>query len=353
MHDHVSIARAEKQLIKCVVCDLDNTIWDGILLEDHRVQLRENVVEVLAELDRRGILLSIASRNNHELAIAKLGELGVRDYFLYPQINWNAKSSSIRSIAKSLNIGLDSVLFVDDQQFEREEVQFELSDVRCVAAADFKQTLTEPMMTPRFITPESKLRRKMYLNDMERQRAESEFVGASEEFLSQLDMIFTIKHAQAEDLQRAEELTIRTNQLNTTGYTYSYDELDSFRQSPDHLLLVASLNDKYGTYGTVGLALIEKGSAFWNIKLLLMSCRVMSRGVGTIMLHHIMARTKEAKGCLRAEFISNERNRMMLVTYKFGGFREIQRVGDMSILENELSGSIPINPSYVKVEIVE
>ena len=219
--EQMAKAQAEKKLIKCVVWDLDNTIWDGILLEDNAVRLRMDVVEVLEELDRRGILLSIASRNAFEVALAKLAEFGIREDFLYPQINWNSKSFSIRAIAQSLNIGLDTLAFVDDQPFEREEVQFELSGVWCVDAVNIKKLLDLPMLKPRFITPESKLRRKMYLSDMQRQRAESVFGGASEEFLRQLGMIFTIKRAQEEDLQRAEELTIRTNQLNTTGYTYS------------------------------------------------------------------------------------------------------------------------------------
>ena len=83
-----------------------------------------------------------------------------------------------------------------------------------------------------------------------------------------------------------------------------------------------------------------------------MSCRVMSRGVGTVMMHYIMAKTKEANAKLRAEFVSNERNRMMLVTYKFGGFREVGKLGDLTILENELSRAIPSPPNYVRFQVV-
>ena len=128
----------------------------------------------------------------------------------------------------------------------------------------------------------------MYRGQIVRARLESEFVGTSEEFLASLDMVFTIARAGREDLQRAEELTVRTNQLNSTGRTYSYEELDELRHSPDHLLLVASLTDRFGGYGKIGLALVEKDGDVWQLRMLLMSCRVMSRGVGTILLNHVM-----------------------------------------------------------------
>ena len=327
-------AKAEKQSIKCVVWDLDNTLWEGILLEDDAITLRPGVREVLQELDRRGILNSIASRNDADLALSQLEALGLKEYFLYPEINWNAKSASVEAISKALNIGLDTFAFIDDQPFEREEVAFVHPQVLCVDAADLEQLLDLPRMKPRFITAESQLRRQMYQGDIVRAQAEAEFTGSNEEFLAKLQMVFTIKMAEESDLKRAEELTVRTHQLNTTGYTYSYDELDRFRQSADHLLLVASLDDKFGTYGTIGLALVEKGQAAWLVKLLLMSCRVMSRGVGTIMMSYIMSKARQANVPLRAHFIPNGRNRMMYVTYKFGGFKEVEKDGDLVILEN-------------------
>jgi len=137
-----------------------------------------------------------------------------------------------------------------------------------------------PEMNPRFITDESEIRRQMYFSDIARNEVEDEYTGPKEEFLATLEMEFSISPAKEEDLKRAEELTMRTHQLNTTGYTYSYNELNEFRKSEDHILLVAALEDRYGTYGKIGLMLIERHQGLWLIKLLLMSCRVMSRGVG-------------------------------------------------------------------------
>lgn len=347
----INSKQKDKKYIKCVVWDLDNTLWQGVLLEDGQVSLRENIVNLIHTLDNRGILQSIASKNESETAIAKLEEFGLKEYFLYPQINWNSKASSIKEIATSLNIGLDAIAFVDDQLFELEEVKFTLPAILCINADKIGSILDMPVMNPRFITEDSSIRRLMYISDIERQSAEKEFVGTADEFLATLNMNFTISTAKEEDLQRAEELTLRTNQLNTTGYTYSYDELNHFRKSENHKLLIASLEDKYGSYGKIGLALIECQADTWIIKLLLMSCRVMSRGVGTIMMNHIMSLAQKDNVRLLAEFLSNNRNRMMYISYKFAGFKEIENKGNLIIFENNLTRIQPV-PSYINFQVI-
>jgi FkbH-like protein len=344
--------KKEKQSIKCVVWDLDNTVWDGILLEDPEVRLRPHVVHILKTLDERGILHSIASRNDHGLAMAKLREFGLDEYFLYPQVNWNSKAASVAQIAQDINIGLDAIAFIDDQPFEREEVAFTHGQVLCIDSATLDDLLDRHEFNPRFITDDSKIRRRMYLADIARNREEAEYVGPKEEFLATLGMVFTIAPCREEDLKRAEELTVRTNQLNTTGYTYSYEELDELRRSPCHKLLISSLEDRHGTYGKIGLTLIETDPEVWTVKLLLMSCRVMSKGVGMIMIHHVLRMAKAAGVRLRAEFVSNDRNRQMLITYKFAGFREVERVGEVAIMENDYSAIQP-PPPYVDLRVLD
>lgn len=351
MSEDVKDARWSKtRIVKCVVWDLDNTLWHGTLLEDAEVVLREGIQKIISTLDQRGILQSIASKNDAHLALTKLQELDLDKYFLYPQINWNSKVVSLQSIATALNIGFDALAFVDDQPSERAEISFSLPDILCIDAVHIHDMLVIPALLPRFITEDATIRRKMYQNDIERQQAEELFVGSKEEFLATLDLSLTIAPAKEEDLQRLEELTVRTNQLNTTGYTYSYKELEQLCQSPDHLLLVATLKDRYGMYGKIGLALVECTGPIWTIKLLLMSCRVMSKGVGTIMINYIMQLARKAAVELRAEFVSNMRNRMMYVTYKFAGFKEFKKFDYLSILSNDLSSVQPF-PVYVKVYI--
>lgn len=341
----------ERKAVKLLVWDLDNTLWHGTLLEGDGVRIRECVPSVLKVLDERGIVHSIASKNDHDLAMAALRQIGIEDYFLYGQINWNSKAANIRAIATSINIGLDTVAFVDDEPFEREEVKHSLPEVLILDPVELESLIKRPEFNPLFVTDESVRRRGMYLADIQRKQAEEEFIGPSEEFLATLGMEFTIAAAQEEDLKRAEELTVRTHQLNTTGYTYSFEELNAFRKSPDHLLLIAGLDDKFGSYGKIGLTLIEKTSDVWTIKLFLMSCRVMSRGVGAILMNYLLNLSREAGVRLQAEFRANGRNRMMLITYKLGGFKEIRRSGDFVLLEYGLPRVQP-DPEWVKVRVM-
>jgi FkbH-like protein len=335
--------------VKCVVWDLDNTLWNGTLLEDDTVTVRQDMVAIVRALDSVGILHSIASKNDHDLAVAKLSEAGIVDCFLYPQINWNPKSTSIRHIAAALNIGLDTLAFVDDQHFELAEVQHAVPEVMCIHAEDIAGVFAQPEFRPPFTTGESNQRRFMYLASAARDNAEREFVGTSEAFLATLDMRMRIAEADEEDLQRAEELTVRTNQLNSTGRTYSYEELDAFRTSPDHLLLVASLEDRFGAYGKIGLAVVERGVATWKLLLLLMSCRVVSRGVGTVLLNHVMRLAQEAGARLQADFVDTGRNRMMNVAFRFAGFREVDR-GDTGVLLEATLDTLQPVPDYVTLE---
>ncbi|MDF5753561.1 HAD-IIIC family phosphatase [Spongiactinospora sp. TRM90649] len=334
--------------VKCLVWDLDNTLWDGILLEGDDVRPFPEAVAALKELDGRGVLHSIASRNDPEAALAKLAEFGLADYFLYPQIGWHAKSASVKAIAADINIGLDTFAFVDDQPFERDEVAAALPQVRCYDAVEVGSLPDRPEFTPAFVTEDSRRRREMYRADERRKTVEAEFDGAQQDFLSGLGMRFTIKHAVRDDLRRAEELTLRTNQLNTTGYTYSLAELEGFLESDRHILLTAALEDRYGPYGTIGLALLEKDDTVWTMKLLLMSCRVMSRGVGTILINHIKRLARDAGALLYGEYVATGKNRQMLITYKFNRFAELTRRGELVILRADLA-DIPNDPCYVRV----
>ncbi|MGH3245951.1 MAG: HAD-IIIC family phosphatase [Trebonia sp.] len=340
--------RPKNGQVKCVVWDLDNTVWDGILLEGGNVRVRPEAARLIRTLDQRGILNSVASRNDQDAALAVLERAGLAEFFLCPQINWNPKSGSIAAVASALNIGLDAIAFIDDQEFERDEVRFCHPGVLCYDAADVASLADQPEFTPKFVTGESAQRRHLYASGFARDHAEQEFAGTNEEFLATLGMVMTIAPATIGDLRRAEELTIRTNQLNSTGVTYSYADLEAMLASPRHLLLVAGLEDRYGSYGKIGLALVETAGADWTLKLLLMSCRVMSRGVGTVLLHHVMRGADAAGARLLAEFVPTNRNRVMYVTYRFAGFTERAERDGLHVLAAP-AGEVPEPPAYLRL----
>jgi len=335
-------------MIKCVIWDLDNTLWCGTLLEGDEIVLRPGIKEIVVELDRRGILQSISSKNDFDAAWQKLGALGLKEYFLCPQIGWGSKADSIREIAASLGIALAACAFVDDEAHQRAEVEYFHPMTMTIDAADVDGILRRPEMQPRFVTTEARTRRAMYQADMRRKEVEMEFSGSKQEFLATLGLRLTIRRATEEYLRRAEELTTRTHQLNATGRVFSYEELRRLMRSPDWLLLVAGLEDRFGSSGAIGLAMVEKTPDVWCVKLLIVSCRVLSCGVGGIVLSHILEDAKRNGVRLQAEFVATDRNRMMYLTYKFHGFEDVGRHGDVNILEHDLTVIRPF-PPWVEV----
>lgn len=318
-------------VVKCVVWDLDNTLWQGVLSEGDDLRTVESAVAAIKALDERGVLNSIASRNDEMLAMKKIDSLGLREYFLYPQINWGAKSEALTRIGASLNVALDTLVLVDDDAFERAEVTASCPGIRAFAFESVEGLLRDLGVSDMRPTPEARERRKLYLGEMHRQQAEADFSGPHQEFLKSLDMEMRIWHAAADDLRRVEELVQRSNQLNSTGRLYSYRELKEIASSATHSLLLASLVDRFGDYGTIGVALCEKAQARWNLLLLLMSCRIMSRGVSSVMLNFLIDIAVQHKAELTAVFRDTGRNQAMFMAYKMAGFVECEGSGDERI----------------------
>jgi FkbH-like protein len=328
--------------LKCLVWDLDGTVWDGTLLEGGARSLRPGVADALRTLDGRGIVNSIASRNDESLAMRRLEELGVAELFVEPRIAWVPKSASVAAIGGALDIALDTVGFVDDDPFERDEVARAHPEVPLFDAADVASLVRRPELDPPVVTPEARRRRQMIRTATRRRRDEAEFEGTPEDFLHTLGMELTVRPAAAGDLLRAEELTTRTSQLNSTGRVLARERLAELAGSPDHLLVVADLEDVYGPYGTVGLALVERGDASWTLDLLVVSCRVIARGIGTVLLHHLVRRARADGAAMRARLIPTARNRPMQITFRMNGFGEVERDGAAQVLEH--AGDVPAEP---------
>ena len=324
----VLTAQDEDTPVKCVVWDLDDTLWDGVLLEGDSPRPRPAQVEALRILDGRGILHAVASRGDHDLAVAHLRRLGLLDLFVHVDVSWDAKSVAVARTAAALNLSPDSFAFVDNDPSERDEVSSVLPTVRCYADAEAPGLPALAPFQPGQVTEEARTRRAMYQADQRRRQDEERAGQHRAEFLAGLGLVLTVRRARTEDLERARELTVRTHQLNTTGRTYSAEDLRRLCTDPGYEVLVASLTDRYGSYGTIGLAVSELTGGDQILKLLLMSCRVVSRGAGGALLHHVLDRARSAGRRPRAEFVPTTVNRIMLVSLRFAGFRPVgQRDG--------------------------
>ncbi|WP_206505730.1 HAD-IIIC family phosphatase [Streptomyces chrestomyceticus] len=307
-------------LVKCLVWDLDNTIWDGTLLEDANVEPFPGILDTLVELDSRGILHSVSSKNDHDLAWKRLEELGLAEYFVHPRIGWGRKSDAVREIAERLNFAEGTIAFIDDQPAERAEVTYGAPDVRCYPAEQATSLTGLPEFSPATVTVDSRRRREMYQAGARRDAEKETFNGPDEDFLRSLDLVMTIKRADEEDLSRVEELTLRTSQMNATGVHYSDATLRALLADPDHEVLTVTLTDRFGPHGAVGVLLLERHPRLWHLKLLATSCRVVSFGAGSVILNWLIDQAAQAGAHLAADFRRTERNRMMDIAYRFAGF---------------------------------
>lgn len=339
---------SKQKQIKCVIWDLDNTVWNGVLTEGGGRELLPGVEDTIRSLDARGIVNSIASKNDYENAMKRLSEFGLEAYFLCPQISWNPKSQAVERIQTLLNIKPEATAFVDDSAFERDEVQFASPLTRVYPAEEAAALPERPEFQVRFVTEDAANRRKMYQADLQRQEAEEQFAGNNDAFLATLHMKMDLSPVTEEDLQRVEELTIRTHQLNSTGYTYSYEELLELSRSEHHIFRICGLTDDYGSSGRVGLLLLEEKEDVLLLKLLIVSCRVMTRGIGSALLCYATQLAARRGKRLQAEFLETEYNRIMYVTYKFAGFEELSENGDEILLEYQGGEPMPF-PEYLEV----
>jgi methoxymalonate biosynthesis protein len=308
------------ETIKCLVWDLDNTLWQGVLLEDGEVRLTDDVRRVIEGLDERGILQSVASRNDHDHAWPWLEKLGLADYFVLPRIGWSAKSAAVADVIERLGFAEDTIAFIDDQPAERAEVASRLPAVRLYPAGTAAGLLDRPEFTPATVTGDSRRRREMYQAKFARDKARDDYAGPDENFLRSLELVVEIRRAAAADLARAGELTLRTSQMNATGVHYSDPALRALLDDPAHEVLVVTMTDRFGPHGAVGIVLLERHAAAWHLKLLATSCRVVAFGAGAALLNWLSGQAATAGVHLLADFRHTHRNRMMEVAYRFAGF---------------------------------
>jgi FkbH-like protein len=243
--------------IKCVIWDLDNTLWKGILSEDTDVKLNKNIVRHIETLDNKGVLNSISSKNNYEETYNKLKTFGIEHYFLYPQINWQPKSENICIIAKLLNIGVDTFMFIDDSEFELAEVASQLPMVKCYNVSKVEEAMNCDALKIE-ISEESKNRRLSYREIEQRNQAEQSYSGNIDVFLRSCEMLLTITLPTETTFSRCLELINRTNQLNSSGERIQSDMLQKIiADKKQYLCLQMSCIDKFGDYGIIGFCIIN------------------------------------------------------------------------------------------------
>jgi len=326
---------------KCIVLDLDNTLWGGVIGEDgfNNIKLGDNPIgrsfvefqKRLLALNQRGIILAINSKNNFDDAMKVINEhpnmILREDNFGCIKINWNDKVTNLHEISSELNIGLDSFVFFDDDPINREFVKSQLNQVLVVDlpsdSAKFAHILTEMNVFESLkITEEDKKRKDMYLGQRKRVEFENK-IGDFNEFLKQMDIQVLIKKADGFSIPRISQLTLKTNQFNLTTKRYQEDQISSFSDDKNRIVECAQVSDKFGDNGITGVYIVEKKNDEWIIDTFLLSCRIIGRGVEDIMLSQLIERArKENIKKIKGKFIPTKKNKPAENFYEEFGFKK-------------------------------
>ena len=328
---------------KCLVLDLDNTLWGGIVGEDGFENIKLGPTpegrpfmefqQYILNLFHSGVILAINSNNNYEDAIKVINEhpyMRLREgHFASIQINWNDKISNMREIAKQLNIGLDSLVFIDDSRVNGEIIEQSLPEVLVVHlpkdTALYRKTLIGINdFNTLEITEEDKKRGEMYIAQKERKEFQ-ETSGNIDEYLKKLNTVVTLEKANDFTIPRIAQLTQKTNQFNMTAKIYFEENIKGFLKSNNYFIISAQVEDKFGDNGITGVAIIKKDLKQWEIDTFLLSCRVIGRAIEKVMLACIVGEAKkEGVETLVGRFISTAKNAPARDFYKNNGFESLE-----------------------------
>ncbi|TFG34236.1 HAD-IIIC family phosphatase [Candidatus Thorarchaeota archaeon] len=309
---HLKVIMGYGRRIKCAVIDLDNTLWDGILRDDgvEGINLHQNRLKALELLTKRGIVLAISSKNDSTLVPLIDEILGERSkLFAIKKVNWNDKAQNLREIAQELNIGIDSLAFFDDNPYERDQIKTFLPQILVLPDTEIIHALNRLDFEPiGKLTEESSKRTMMYAQQAIRESAEKMYFD-KESFLRACEMRLWMREVRPENLGRVTELILRTNQLNATAARYTNEEILDFYRSDDYKIYAVNLDDKYGEYGLIGVALVHREDFKWTMDVLTFSCRAMGKTVEQTFLTYLMNEAKKhGAKTLVGKYIKTDRN---------------------------------------------
>jgi FkbH-like protein len=333
--------------VKCVVLDLDNTLWGGIIGDDgiHGIKINEHgegedyyrVQNFLRELKKRGILLAVCSKNDHANAIAPFEEnmemvLNLEDIAVFVA-NWENKASNILNIQQKLNIGLDSMVFLDDNPFERNLVRELLPQVIVPEIgedpSDYIRVICElNLFETNSHTDEDAQRTEFYRTEAQRESAKDNS-ASFEEFLQSLNMKIDVNRFSESNIPRITQLFQRSNQFNLTTNRYTQAQCDEMMVDYEHYLpLTASLKDRFGDHGLISIVVLRPDYAEGTMYICdwLMSCRVLKRGVEEYLMNYVVQET-QSRGLKRVygEYIPTAKNAMVKEFYAGFDFEKIRK----------------------------
>jgi FkbH-like protein len=359
------------KVAKAVVVDLDNTLWGGVIGEDgiagiqlasdHPGAAYQSLQRALLDLHHRGILLAICSKNNVDDAMEALQNhpamLLKPKHFAAMRINWGDKSQNLREIAAELNIGIDSLAFVDDNPIERQQIRTQVPEVFVIELPndpmEFARAIRE---CPRFerlsLSTEDQRRGEYYQKQRERERLE-ETVSSREDFYRSLQQEVEIAPLDKSTLRRIVQLTNKTNQFNLTTRRYTEQQISELASSPDWNCFSLRVRDRFGDNGLVGVAITRMQEKTCEVDTLLMSCRVIGRTLETALLSFLAEHARKLGAQqLQGWFLPTKKNAPARDFYSSHGFQVLEQNGHGTLWGLNLERSQVACPEWIRLHIV-
>ena len=327
---------------KCVICDLDNTLWGGVIGDDGMggIEIGElgrghaftDLQRWLKQLKECGIILAVCSKNNedtakepfekHEEMILRLSDISV---FV---ANWDDKASNIKLIQQTLNIGMDSIVFLDDNPFERNLVRELIPDIEVPELPEDPALYLQFLQEQNYFevasfTGANSDRTAQYQAEFERKKLEQTFESI-DDYLKSLEMVGEAKPFEQVRFARIAQLSQRSNQFNLRTIRYTEDEIANISDDSSYITRYYTLKDKFGDHGLVSVVIIKKEDDHTGfVDTWLMSCRVLKRGMEEFVVNGMIKAAKDAGlKMLKAEYIPTPKNAMVKDIYNSFGFIE-------------------------------
>lgn len=353
---------------KCLVLDLDDTLWGGVVGEDGIEGIKlgptgqgkpfyefQKFIKLLFE---KGVILAVNSKNNYEDAIEVirnhpymlLGEENFADL----EINWNDKASNIRTIAKKLNIGTDSIVFLDDDKLNCEIVKESLKEVKVVNMPKdpslYLKTIIDisSEFNVLYLTDEDRKKGLMYAENRKRQELKEE-IQSIDEYLKALNMCVEIKVDDEFNIARIAQLTQKTNQFNMTTKRYFEEDIKKFMLEDNYSVLAIAVKDKFGDNGIAGVCIIKKENDAWYIDTLLLSCRVMGRKIEYAIMNYIeKSAYKKSVKTIKAVYIPTKKNIPVKSLYEDMGFKCVKEEEKIKFYEKSTQNAVK-KPEFIDI----
>ncbi len=335
---------------KCLILDLDNTTWGGIVGDDGVENIKIGDLGIgkafsklqtwAKALKERGVILCICSKNDEANAKEPFEKhpdmvLRLEDISVFVA-NWENKASNIRNIQEILNIGFDSVVFLDDNPFERNLVRLELPDVIVPELPEDPAEYLDYLLSLNLFETVSfsendKDRTKQYQAEAERVSSVAKFANI-DEYLASLEMVSDVKEVDSFSLPRVAQLTQRSNQFNLRTQRYTDEDLKSMIESKEYIAISYTLVDKYGDNGLISAVVLKKEKDFMFVDTWIMSCRVLKRTMEPFVLNTIVEEAKKlGYSKLIGEYLPTAKNGMVKDHYKNFGFEEKEGRWELNI----------------------